>query len=116
MTSGLIIQFAASLGKIGCPYCHSTSLSPVLRCDLSSGGPCELAGECEHCSAKFDIGDVETMGGLYAQTERVLTSLVCSCGEYLHVEFVCNLVTGNWSLVAACSQCGSERPVLPRRA
>lgn len=113
MSRDLINQIAVSLGKTSCPYCRNTRFSVVLRCDLSSGGPCELVGECQHCLAKFDIGSVETIGELHARAERELASQLCSCGGAPRLELRCDLETEDCVFIAACSRCDSEWLIVP---
>jgi hypothetical protein len=101
------------LERIGCPYCLNTRFSITLRCDLSPGGKCLLVGECQHCSAKFDVENVETFEEMAIRAERRFTSCRCECGAPTNLVFMCDLETENCYFAALCSRCGSRCQILP---
>lgn len=116
MPREFISEIAARLGKIGCPYCHYAGFSVVLRCDLLSGGTCELVAECQQCSMEFDLGRVETIGELSTRPEQELASRLCSCGVSPRLELLCNVETEDCHFVAACPKCGAQWRIIPGEA
>lgn len=112
----LISKVVARLGEIGCPYCHYTSFSVVLRCDLSSGQDCGLVVECQQCSMKFGLGSIETFRKLFMRAEQELASQLCPCGEPPCLELLCNLEMEDCDFVAACPICGSQSFIVPAEA
>jgi hypothetical protein len=106
-------QVPGRLEKIACPVCLHTRFSVILRCDLSPGQACTLVGECQHCSTKFDILNVQTIDELCDQAERRFSHRPCVCGGATRLQFLCDLETQDCYFVSVCSTCGSRRRILP---
>lgn len=113
MFVGPLADLDNRLKKISCPYCLNSRFSIVLRCDLASGDRCLLVGECQHCSAKFDIETVATYEEMANSAERRFSHQQCACGGPAHLEFWCDLETEDCHFDAVCSCCGCRWRVYP---
>lgn len=113
MKDDLYEKVEARLGKIACPFCLNTRFSIVLSCDFSTSEGCALVGECQHCSAKFDIQNVETFEEMRSQGENLYCHEPCACGGSTELVFLCNLETEECYFAAVCTTCRKGWRVLP---
>jgi hypothetical protein len=114
VTYELFERVVTRLTNVACPFCLNTRFSVTLRCDFSTGEGCALVGECEHCSAKFDIENVATFEEMWGQAEHLCGHEQCVCGGSTELVFLCDLDTEDCYFAAVCMTCRKGWRVLPK--
>jgi hypothetical protein len=98
-------RIVTRLGNVACPLCLNSRFDVLLRCDFSTDDGCALVGECQQCSAKFDIENVETFEEMWDRTDHLYSHEPCACRGSTDLVFLCNLETEDCYFAAICTKC-----------